>query len=102
MIYLVLGTVVPILGAMLVCMIAELIEDRKLMKNIKSHENDSYSNRIKELEFLMTMDTLVIMSIKKEIRESAPVSLNSELIIDLNRWKEQYRDHYTEYEDLVG
>ena len=100
MIYLVLGTVVPILGAMLVCMIAELIDDRKLMKNLKP--NDSVSNRIKELEFLMTMDTLVIMSIKKEIRESAPVSLNSELITNLNRWKEQYREHYMEYENLIG
>ena len=99
MIYLVLGTVVPILGAMLVCMIAELIDDRKLMKNLK--QNDSVSNRIKELEFLMTMDTLVIMSIKKEIRES-PVSLNSELIVNLNRWKEQYREHYMEYENLIG
>lgn len=102
MIYLVLGTVVPILGAMLVCMIAEIIEDRKLMKNIKSNENDSYSNRIKELEFLMTMDTLVIMSIKREIRESSHVSMNSGLIMELNRWKKQYRDHYKEYEDLIG
>lgn len=100
MIYLVLGIVVPILGAMLVCMIAEIIEDRKLMKSLKP--NDSVSYRIKELELLMTMDTLVIMSIKREIRESAPVSINSELIIDLNRWKEQYRDHYMEYENLIG
>ena len=101
MIYLVLGTVVPILGAMLVCMIAELIDDRKLMKNLKP--NDSVSNRIKELEFLMTMDTLVIMSLKKELRESpVPVSINSELITDLNRWKKQYRDHYMEYEELIG
>lgn len=100
MIYLVLGTVVPILGAMLVCMIAELIDDRKLMKSLKP--KDSVSDRIKELEFLMTMDTLVIMSIKKEIRESSPVSHNSELIIDLNRWKEQYIDHYMEYENLIG
>lgn len=100
MIYLVLGTVVPILGAMLVCMIAELIDDRKLMKNLK--KNDSLSDRIKELEFLMTMDTLVIMSIKKEIREAATASINSELIINLNRWKEQYRDHYMEYEELIG
>lgn len=99
MIYLVLGTVVPILAAMLVCMIAELIDDRKLMKKLKP--NDSVSDRIKELEFLMTMDTLVIMSIKKEIRESAPVSINSDLIINLNRWKEQYRDHYMEYEELI-
>ena len=100
MIYLVLGIVVPILGAMLVCMIAEVIDDRKLMKNLKP--NDSVSNRIKELEFLMTMDTLVIMSIKKEIRESAPVRINSELMIDLKRWKEQYREHYMEYEELIG
>ena len=101
MIYLVLGTVVPILGAMLVCMIAELIDDRKLMKNLKP--KDSVSDRIKELEFLMTMDTLVIMSIKKELRESpVPVSINSELITDLNRWKKQYRDHYMEYEELIG
>lgn len=100
MIYLVLGIVVPILGAMLVCMIAELIDDRKLMKSLK--QNDSVSDRIKELELLMTTDTLVIMSIKREIRESAPISINSELIKDLNRWKEQYRDHYMEYEELVG
>ena len=100
MIYLVLVTVVPILGAMIVCMIAELIDDRKLMKNLKP--NDSVSDRIKGLEFLMTMDTLVIMSIKREIRESATVSINSELITDLNRWKKQYRDHYMEYEELIG
>ena len=101
MIYLVLGIVVPILVAMLVCMIAEIIDDRKLMKNLKP--KDSVSDRIKELEFLMTMDTLVIMSIKKELRESpVPVSINSELITDLNRWKKQYRDHYMEYEELIG
>lgn len=99
MIYLVLGVVVPILGAMLVCMIAELIDDRKLMKKLEPE--DSVSDKIKQLELLMTMDTLVIMSIKKEIRESAPVSINSDLIINLNRWKEQYRDHYMEYEELI-
>lgn len=100
MIYLVLGIVVPILGAMLVCMIAELIDDRKLMKSLK--QNDSVSDRIKELELLMTTDTLVIMSIKRELRESPiPVSINSELITDLNRWKKQYRDHYMEYEELI-